>query len=168
MDWLWLGFWVVWWSAVILILVYGAVLFFGAPYFPSLSVHVKAGLDLLDLKKGQTVYDLGCGDGRFLKAAAKRGLNAVGYELNPFMFLYSWITCLRYGRQVRVRWGNFWKADLRAADGVFVFLFTSYMEKFDELIKTNARKGVRVASHTFEIPGKKPIAKISTVFLYKY
>lgn len=161
-------FWVVWGIALLLILTYGAVLLFGAPYFPSLSPHIKAGLDLLDLKEGQTVYDLGCGDGRFLKAAAERGLNAVGYELNPFMFAYAWATTRKHRKQIKVRYGNFWHADLVDADAIFIFLLTKYMKQFDKLVKTKAPKGIKVASHTFKIPGKKPIAKEYGVFLYKY
>ncbi|HET7528871.1 MAG TPA: class I SAM-dependent methyltransferase, partial [Candidatus Saccharimonadales bacterium] len=126
------------------------------------------GLDLLDLKKGQTVYDLGCGDGRFLKAAARRGIKSVGYELNPFMFAYAWLTTRRYRRLVKVRWGNFWKADLSDADAIFIFLLTKYMARFDEFVKAKAPKGVKVASHAFKIPGKKPAAKEYGVFLYKY
>ena len=68
---------------------------FGAPYFPSLKKPIQAGLDMLDLKPGQVLYDLGCGDGRILKVAAGRGIKCVGYELNPFMFLYSWATTRR-------------------------------------------------------------------------
>jgi cyclopropane fatty-acyl-phospholipid synthase-like methyltransferase len=161
-------FWVVWGIAILLIAAYSFVLLFGAPYFPSLKPHVKAGLDLLDLKPGQTVYDLGCGDGRFLVAAAQRGLNAVGYELNPFMFAYAWFTTRKYRKRVKVHWGNFWNADLSKADAVFVFLLTKYMGRFDELIKTKAPKGVKVASHAFKIPGKKIIAQDYGVFLYKY
>lgn len=153
---------------MLLIAAYSFVLLFGAPYFPSLSPHVKAGLDLLDLKKGQTVYDLGCGDGRFLKAAAQRGIKAVGYELNPFMFLYAWFTTRRYRKLVKVRWGNFWKADLADADAIFIFLLTKYMKRFDRFVKDKAPKGVKVASHAFKIPGKKPVAKEYGVFLYKY
>jgi SAM-dependent methyltransferase len=161
-------FWVVWGIAILLIAAYSFVLLFGAPYFPSLSPHVKAALDLLDLKKGQTVYDLGCGDGRFLKAAANRGLNAVGYELNPFMFLYAWFTTRKYRKQIKVRWGNFWKADLSGADAIFIFLLTKYMKRFDQLMKKKAPKGIKVASHAFKIPGKKPLGKIYGVYLYKY
>lgn len=161
-------FWVVWGIGLLLIAAYSIVLLFGAPYFPSLSPHVKAGLDLLDLKKGQTVYDLGCGDGRFLKAAAERGLKAVGYELNPFMFAYAWFTTRKYRKQVKVRYGNFWKADLSDADAIFIFLLTKYMKQFDEFVKAKAPKGIKVASHAFKIPGKKPVAKEYGVFLYKY
>lgn len=154
--------------AILVILAYSFVLLFGAPYFPSLRPHIKAALDMLDLKKGQTVYDLGCGDGRFLKAAADRGLNAVGYELNPLIFLYAWLTTRRYRKQVKVRWGNFWKADISEADGIFVFLLAKYMKQFDEKVTKEGKRGVRVASHAFKIPGKKQAAKDFGVFLYKY
>lgn len=39
-------------------------------------------LDLTSVRAGDTVYDLGCGDGRVLLAAARRGARAVGYELD--------------------------------------------------------------------------------------
>ncbi|HVS79042.1 MAG TPA: class I SAM-dependent methyltransferase [Candidatus Saccharimonadales bacterium] len=161
-------FWVVWVSAIVLIFAYGFVLLFGAPYFPSLKPHIKAALDILDLKEGQTVYDLGCGDGRFLKAAARAGVKSVGYELNPFVFAYAWLTTRRYGRLVKVRWGNFWKADISQADAVFVFLLDKYMPQLDAKLRAEGRRGLKLASHTFQIPGKKHIAKKYGVFLYKY
>lgn len=165
---LYIFFWVVWGLAILLIGAYSFVLLFGAPWFPSLKPHVKAALDLLDLKEGQTVYDLGCGDGRFLNAAAQCGLKAVGYELNPFMFAYAWFSTRKYRKQVKVRFGNFWKADLADADAVFIFLLTKYMSDFDQLIKAKAPKGIKVASHAFKIPGKKPLKKEYGVYLYKY
>ncbi|HEX5448283.1 MAG TPA: class I SAM-dependent methyltransferase [Candidatus Saccharimonadales bacterium] len=168
MDALYFSFWIVWGTAIVVILAYGFVLLFGAPYFPSLRPHVKAALKLLDLKKGQVVYDLGCGDGRFLRSAAKHGLVAVGYELNPFMFAWSWLTTRRYGRRVKVRFGNFWHADLSEADAIFVFLLDKYMPKLDERIRATAKKHVKLASHTFKIPGKKPSDEEYGVFLYKY
>jgi cyclopropane fatty-acyl-phospholipid synthase-like methyltransferase len=165
---LYIFFWTIWGIGIVLILAYGFVLLFGAPYFPSLKPHVAAALKLLDLKKGQTVYDLGCGDGRFLRAAAKAGYKAVGYELNPFMFLFSWITTRKYRQRVKVRFGNFWKTDISKADAVFVFLLDKYMEQLDDKLKKEGKKGLKLASHTFKIPGKKPAAQEYGVFLYKY
>jgi len=161
-------FWVIWFGALLLILAYGTVLLFGAPYFPSLKPHLKAALKLLDLKKGQVVYDLGCGDGRFLKAAARSGYSAVGYELNPFVFAYAWLTTRRYSRRVRVRYGNFWHADISQADAVFVFLLDRWMPRLDKKLKKEGKPGLKLASHTFKIPGKKPAAQNYGVFLYKY
>lgn len=161
-------FWVVWFGAILLILAYGAVLLFGAPYFPSLKPHINAALKLLDLKEGQVVYDLGCGDGRFLRVAAKAGYKAVGYELNPFMFLVSWISTRKYGRRVQVKMRNFWKADISQADAIYIFLLDKYMKQLDDKLKREAKKGLKLASHTFQVPGKKPLAKKYGVYLYKY
>ncbi|HEU4984185.1 MAG TPA: class I SAM-dependent methyltransferase, partial [Nitrososphaera sp.] len=63
----------------------GFVVFFGPPYLPTLRRNIDAALDLLDLKPGQTMLDLGSGDGRVLVAAAKRGINVVGIELSPVL-----------------------------------------------------------------------------------
>ena len=161
-------FWVIWAVGIFLIFAYGFVLFFGAPYFPSLKPHIKAALDLLNLKEGELVYDLGCGDGRFLKAAASKGITAVGYELNPFLFLYCWVTTRRYRRLIKVRLGNLWQADISKADAVFVFLLEKYMPRLDEKLKSEGRKGLKLASHTFKIPGRKIAAKKYGVFLYRY
>lgn len=168
MDELYAFFWVIWAFAIILILAYGLVLFFGAPYFPSLKPHIKAALELLDLKEGDVVYDLGCGDGRFLKEAARQGLIAVGFELNPFMFVYSWLTTRRFGQRVKVRYGNFWQADISKADAVFVFLLDKYMSRLDNKLKKEGRKNLKLASHTFKISNKKIIAEKYGVFLYEY
>jgi len=165
---LYIFFWVIWSVAILLIFTYGFVLLFGAPYFPSLKPHIKAALDLLDLKEGDVVYDLGCGDGRFLKAAARQGCKAVGYELNPFMFLYSWVTTRKYGRRVKVRFGNFWKADISEADAMFIFLLDKYMKQLDEKLSKEAKPGLKLASHTFKVPGKKVSAQKYGVYLYKY
>lgn len=161
-------FWVIWFFGIAVVLAYGFVLLFGAPYFPSLKPHIKAALDLLDMNQGQVIYDLGCGDGRFLKTAADKGYRAVGYELNPFVFAYAWLTTLKYGRRVKVRYGNFWNADISKADAIFVFLLDKYMPQLDAKLKSEGKKGLKLASHTFQIPGKKAVSKQYGIFLYKY
>lgn len=155
-------------AGLIIILLFGFVVLFGAPYLPTFVPQQKAALDLLDLKPGQTFYDLGCGDGRLLKLAAQRGLRAVGWELNPFMFLVSWVSTRRYRKLVRVRLGNFWQADISQADGIFVFLLDKYMPKLDKKIAAEAKQHLKLASYTFKIPGKKIVARRSGIFLYKY
>lgn len=151
-----------------MVLLYGAVTFFGAPYFPTMSKDIETALDLLELKPGQVVYDLGCGDGRFLRAAARRGLFAVGYELNPVMALIAWAGSRRYGSKVKVRWFDYWRADLGRADGIFVFLIGHYMKKLDKKIGSSGKSGVRLVSHAFQIPGKKPAKKMGAMRLYIY
>lgn len=125
-------------------------------------------LDMLDLKPGQVVYDLGCGDGRFLVAAAKRGLKGIGYELNPFIALIAWINTRRYGSQVKVKWGNFWNADISRADGIFVFLLDRFMLRLDKKIIAEKKGPLVLVSHAFKIPGKKADQTNGALLLYKY
>lgn len=166
---MWWIFWVVLIIGVLLVLSYGAVLPFGAPFLPTLKKQSADALDLLELKTGQIFVDLGCGDGRLLSLAASRGLKAIGYELNPFLVAYAWLTTRRYGRLVSVRWGNFWHADLSDVDGLFVFLIGHHMKRLDRLISKYSRTHqIRLVSHAFKIPGKKPAAKRGALLLYIY
>lgn len=156
----------------IVILLFGFVLLFGAPYLPTRRRQAQTALDLLDLQPGQTLFELGCGDGRVLRQAAERGLRAVGYELNPILVLVARAYTWRYRKVVKVVWGNFWRADLSAADGVFVFLLDRYMEQFDNKLQQRSISGKKtslpVVSYAFKIPGKKPKKARDGLFLYTY
>lgn len=152
-------------AAILVVLAFGAVILFGAPYLPTLSKQIDAGLDLLDLKPDQTLLELGSGDGRVLVAAAKSGLQVVGIELNPILVVVSWLRTWRYRRQVRIIWGNFWRTPWPPADGVFVFLHDRFMPKLDARMQ---KIEVPLISYAFQIPGKKPAATKDGIFLYKY
>ncbi len=154
--------------AFIIILAFGHVLLFGAPYLPTLKKQMEMALDLLDLKPGQTVLELGCGDGRVLIAAAKRGLNAIGYELNPLLALIAWLRAWRWRGQVRVVWGNYWTANWQPANGIFVFLLGKYMKKLDKKIVQYNHKPVKLVSFAFKIPGKPIAKKQQGLYLYRY
>lgn len=155
--------------AIILLLAagFGGVLLVGAPYLPTLSRQVETALDLLDLKSGQTLLELGCGDGKVLVAAARRGLQVVGYELNPFLVVVARVRTWRYRRQVRVVWGDFWRADWPAAEGVFVFLLDKFMPRLDRRLQAFNRP-VRLVSFAFIIPGRQPVEQKDGLFLYEY
>lgn len=151
-----------------LVICFAGVVAFGAPYLPTLKKPRKKALDMLDLKEGQTLLELGCGDGRVLRAAAQRGLNAVGIELNPILALVSWIVTFRYRKQVRIVWGNFWRTQWPPADGIFVFLIDKYMPKLDKAVQEKAVRPVKLVSFAFAITGKKPTREKDGVFLYEY
>lgn len=160
----------IWWSLVLgLILLFGAVVLYGAPYLPTKKAQQEAALDLLNLPKGATLYELGCGDGRMLKAAARRGLKVVGYELNPVLVAIAWLNTYSYRRQVKVVWGNYWLASFDPADGVYAFLIERFMAKFDKKLTEESRnKSIRVASFAFKIPGREPDAYKAGIYLYVY
>lgn len=150
-------------------LLFSSVVAFGAPYLPTLSKRVEDALDLLDLKDGQTMLELGSGDGRLLKASAKRGIFAVGYELNPLLVLYTKISCWRYREYVTVHWGNYWAKKWPKTDGVYVFLLQPYMSKLHKrLIQESRKNKINLVSFAFKIEEKKPAKEQKGMFLYVY
>lgn len=151
-----------------LVLLFGLIVVFGPPYLPTKRRQIEAALDLLDLEPGQTLLELGSGDGRVMRAAARRGLKVIGIELNPLLVAVSHILLWQYRRQVRVVWGNYFSAKWPQADGIFTFMIQRQMSALDAHIKKHARKPVRLASFAFYIPGKTPVKKKHGVFLYDY
>lgn len=152
---------------LLVMLLFGFVLLFGAPYLPTLKHQQQAALDLLDLKPGQILLELGSGDGRMLVAAAQRGIRAIGYELNPLLALYSWLVTRRYRHLVTVKWANFWRVKLPAADGIYVFLLDKYMAKLYTKIIQEISSSIKLVSFAFKVPGVKHIKEKSGLYLYE-
>lgn len=152
----------------ILFVCFVFVIAFGAPYLPTLKPQVQRALNMANLKPGDTLLELGSGDGRILIEAAKRGINSVGYELNPLLVIYSWIITLRYRGKIKIVWGNFWHKKLPPAEGIFVFLLQPYMEKLDTKITQESKKPVKLVSFAFHIPNKKPLKEEKGMYLYSY
>jgi SAM-dependent methyltransferase len=153
---------------VVLILCFGFVLLFGAPYLPTLRPQVEVALELATVMPGKAILELGCGDGRVLIAAAQTGVHAVGYELNPLLALVAWLRTRRFKGRVKVVWGNFWQADWPEADAIFVFLLDKYMLKLDKTITHYKHKPVRLVSFAFQLPNREADAQKSGVFMYEY
>ncbi|XP_072009070.1 ATP synthase subunit C lysine N-methyltransferase isoform X3 [Engystomops pustulosus] len=66
------------------------------PYVPASEIQVENVLKMLQFRSG-TIVDIGSGDGRIVIAAAKKGFQAVGYELNPWLVWYSRYRARREG-----------------------------------------------------------------------
>ncbi|HYH36197.1 MAG TPA: hypothetical protein VD706_01725 [Candidatus Saccharimonadales bacterium] len=155
-------------ALVVVIICFSAVLLFGAPYVPTLKPQVRTALELADLSPGQTLVELGCGDGKVLVAAAEQGINAVGYELNPLLVLIAWARTRRYRRQVKIIWGDFWRKPWPPAEAVFTFLLPRYMKKLDKKLVQYQYKPVKLVSFAFTVPRKRPSIEKNGVYLYTY
>lgn len=125
----------------------------GALFVPTSRRRVDAALEALALQPEQLLVDLGCGDGRVLRTAARRyGVRAVGYELNPLALTKAWLLNLTR-RGVSVRRRNFWKIDLSDADAIFCYLFPDLMPDLAVKLQQDLRPGTPVVSCNFELPG---------------
>jgi len=159
------------WLFVVLALLlasFGLVVLVGAPFLPTLRPQIIAALELADLKPGQRLLELGCGDGRVVAAAAKQGIDVVGYELNPILAAVAWLRIRRYRDNAHIIWGNYWQGEWPDADAIFVFLLQKYMKKLDNKIIQYNHKPVKLVSYAFKVPNKKIIKQSAGVFLYEY
>ena len=130
-----------------------------APFVPSPPNVVTAMLQLADLKKDETLYDLGCGDGRIiLEAAQKFRAKAVGVELDEGRYK----ECVRKIKEanlegiVEVIHGDLLEVNLKRADVVTLYLLTSANERVKPNLERDLRNGARVVSHDFAITGWTP------------
>jgi SAM-dependent methyltransferase len=145
------------------------VVFIGAPYLPTHKKQLQNAIDLVNLKSGQTMLELGCGNGRVMLEAAKLGIHVTGIEINPFLVLASKWKLRKYCKITKVVWGDFWRAQWpEQVDVIFVFLLVPYMSKLDGEIKKRYKTPLNLVSFAFEIPGKKYDKIKSGCYLYKY
>ena len=139
----------------------------GAPWVPARKKDIQGIIDDMKLRPGQTYIELGCGDGRLVKAAAINGAIAIGYEINPVLFIIATIRNLRQ-RDAHIRLGNFWNKDLSAADVVMAFLMPKFMDRLQGKAASELRAGSRLVCYIFALPDKKPAVKRHHWFIYKY
>ena len=152
---------------VLLAFCFGIVLLFGAPYVPTLSRQIEIALQMAHLRPGQTLLELGCGDGKMVVAAARSGLRVVAYELNPIMYAIAWLRTRPYRRSVRLIWGNYWTKDWPEADVIYVFLLNRYMAKLEQKIR-QTNYSCSLISFAFQLPGRQPDAVREGLFKYDF
>jgi precorrin-6B methylase 2 len=130
-----------------------------APAFPSPQTVVDEMLTLAQIKPGQTVYDLGCGDGRIVIAAARQfGAKAVGIEIRHDIYekTQARVASLGLADRVKIVEGDALRYDLSPADVVTLYLLTSSNERLKPALLKYLKPTARVVSHDFEIRGWKP------------
>jgi protein-L-isoaspartate O-methyltransferase len=148
-----------------------------APYVVSPQEVVDRMLELADLKPGETLYDLGSGDGRILITAVVRfKAKAVGVEISDDLVTSATDRIHRLGldNDARVIHGNFLDTDLSPADVVTLYLATDTNEMLRPNLEKYLKNGARVVSHDYRVPGWKPklvdkdVEKRGhTIFLYE-
>ncbi|MEI7498146.1 MAG: hypothetical protein WCK11_02585 [Candidatus Falkowbacteria bacterium] len=117
----------------------------------------------ISLPANALIYDLGCGDGRFLFFAEKKGFRAVGYELSIYPYLKTVLHKFISGSTITIYKTNFFRADLSQAEAVFVFLTGAVMEKIGKKLKQALKPGTPVISYGFAIPYWTPTTILETM-----
>lgn len=130
-----------------------------APYVASPSRVVDMMLDMARLRPGETLYDLGSGDGRILIAAANRQVQAIGIEINPKLVTAATEEIARAGVEARAKviLGDALQTDFSSANVVTLYMDTASNAKLRPQLEKYLKPGARVVSYEYEIPGWKPV-----------
>jgi SAM-dependent methyltransferase len=129
------------------------------PYVPTTEEAVRAMLKLADVKRTDIVYDLGCGDGRIVIAAAKTyGARGVGIDIDPDRIREAKENAKKAGVENLVRFeeNDLFQADFHDATVVTLFLLRSINLKLRPKLLQELKPGTRVVSNTFDMGDWRP------------
>lgn len=129
----------------------------GAPWVPTPLPRVKRMLELANIKPGDRVYDLGCGDGRIVHLAAQEyGADAVGLELSPLVFFWACIRNFFLRSKGRVLLRDFRRIDYSNAKELIFYLLPDVLKIMRPKFEKELKPGTRIVSYAFAIPGWEP------------
>jgi SAM-dependent methyltransferase len=134
------------------------------PYVPTTDQAVEAMLKLAGVTKSDIVYDLGCGDGRIVIAAAKMfGARAVGIDINPVRIGEAKENAKKAGVENLVRFeeNDLFEANFKEATVVTLFLLPNINLKLRPKLLQDLKPGTRVVSNTFDMGDWKPEKEIT-------
>ena len=160
---------------IVLIILAGMVvlpIFSGAPWHPLLPGTIRRILNFAEIKQGETICDLGCGEGRVLVTAAKEySARGVGIEIDPIKVGLARMLAKfkNVDQQVKIIRGNIFEFVPQDADVVYLYLTHQAMDRlFPEILK-KLKPTVRIVTYRFCIRGMTPekVSADKTLFLYQ-
>jgi SAM-dependent methyltransferase len=130
-----------------------------AAYVPTPLETVEKMLCLAEVGSGDVLYDLGCGDGRIVIAAAKQyGVRAVGIDVDPLRIAEARANARNQGVDNRVQFilGDAKKSDFREATVITMYLGADGNLRLLDRLRSLLRPGTRIVSRDFLIYGWDP------------
>ncbi len=113
---------------------------------------VQTMLKMANVKKGDVVYDLGCGDGRIVIAAAQQfGARGVGIDIDPQRIAEAKENARKAGveKLVTFRTEDLFEANFKEATVVTLYLLERLNEKLRPKLMAELKPGTRIVSHAF-------------------
>ena len=141
-------------------------------YEPTPLAVVDTMLDLAQVRAGDVVYDLGCGDGRIVIAAARRGASGVGVDLDTRLVEWAHANALAEQVTGRVRFltQDLFTTDLSPASVIALYILPEMNLKLRPKLWRELKLGARVVANGFEVPGWKPdrVVDVPTRYLHAF
>jgi precorrin-6B methylase 2 len=145
---------------------------YGAPWIVSDDKAIARMLALADLEEGDTVVDLGAGDGRILiQAVQDYTVKGLGFEIDPLRVglarFFVWRRGL--GNRIEIRWADIFKADFSHADAVVMYMTRESNQRLRPIFEEQLKPGTRVVCNAFSVPGWTPIKvdNLNLIFVYQ-
>jgi precorrin-6B methylase 2 len=132
-------------------------------YVPTPQEVVDKMLDMADVRPGEIVYDLGCGDGRIPVTAAKKyGVRTWGFDINPIRVKESLenVDKANVKQLVTIKLQDIFELDLSKADVITLYLLPSLNVKLIPQLD-KLKPGCRIVSHDFNMEGVRPKREVS-------
>ena len=133
------------------------------PYEPTPHAVVKEIIDLAEVRSGDVVYDLGCGDGRIVIAAVRRpGVRGVCVEIDPELLRQSRENAARAGLADRIRFveGDLFETPIADATVVTLYLWPHVNLRLRPRLLSELRPGTRVVSHSHDMGDWAPERRV--------
>ncbi|MCX6789652.1 MAG: class I SAM-dependent methyltransferase [Candidatus Gribaldobacteria bacterium] len=131
-----------------------------APWAPTFKADTERFLKLANIKPGQKIYDLGCGDGRLVVAAGEAGAVAIGFEISllPYSIAKWRILSSPFKKKCSIKFRDFWRADLSNADIVYFFLMPKIFTKIKNKLEKELKPGAKVIIYAWPMDGWTALA----------
>ena len=135
-------------------------------FVPTREPVANAMVKLAGVTKNDVVYDLGCGDGALLIAAAKLGARVVGVDIDPQRIKEATENVRKAGVQDRVTLirGDIFDPAIKIGEAsvVTLYLLPSLNQKLMPRLKGELKAGTRIVSHAFSMGDSWPAEKEET------
>jgi SAM-dependent methyltransferase len=143
-------------------------------YVPTNPEVVDAMLKMANVTKDDVVYDLGCGDGRIVVAAARAyGAKAIGVDIDPQRIAEANANAKTAGVEGRVKFilGDLFEQDFKEATVVTLYLLNTLNLRLRPKLWKELKPGTRVVSHAFDMgdwqPEQKQDVGGTTIYLWR-
>jgi len=143
-------------------------------FVPTPNEVVDAMLKMAEVSKADTVYDLGCGDGRIVIAAAQKyGARGVGIDIDPERVAEATenVRKAKVADRVKIVRGDLFDADISGATVVTLYLLTALNLKLRPKLMRDLKPATRVVSHAFNMgdwkPERQATVEGSSVYLWR-
>jgi len=141
-----------------------------APFWQSPPEVVTRMLELAMVGSGDCLIDLGCGDGRIVIAAARRGARAIGVDIDAERIREAIAAAATAGVRATFRQEDLFQVALAEASVVTLYLLGHVNNLIRHKLLAELRPGARVVSHAYPIAGWEPTARqevdYQTIYLW--